>query len=107
MRARDKIISNFEKLERTLRRFRLSNDVIQETIEHEKAHFDKATELGYSPQIKLRIQREGLRLVGLYAIIDVSSINRQDNPQIAFAPKNPSYIDMNTDQGYGAPGGVI
>ncbi len=65
----------------------------RETLEHEKAHYDKACKLGYESEFELRYGRNCFTRITIRLKGDVSE---QDLIAIANAPENPSWEDEMT-----------
>jgi hypothetical protein len=61
-------------------------------INHEKAHYQKAKDLGYSPLVKLVIEKTGLTFIEI--IFKNCEISPIDAIEIALAPIDPSLDDL-------------
>jgi hypothetical protein len=66
--------------------------------EHERAHFDKLIELGYSPDYYVIILYDSSDplLVGASIDFDESKVSPKDLALISLAPKDPSFRDLRT-----------
>ena len=66
-----------------------------ETIEHERAHYNKARELGYETEFKLRFGRNCFTMITL-EFKGEREVSDEDLIAIAEAPENPSFEDYMT-----------
>ncbi|MDP2628690.1 MAG: hypothetical protein Q8P15_02205 [Nanoarchaeota archaeon] len=78
----------------------LSREQKREFVEHEKAHYDKALELGFNPVygwsqygIKLPFVNKYLSYKMAHVTIKITSEKIPCIKKIVDAPKNPSFLD--------------
>lgn len=99
-----KTFSRIGQLERVLKRLRREAGIdmtrVREIVEHERSHYEKATQLGYKPSYQLIVTRaddskrsymEGHALVTI-----PGEVKREDSIEIALAPSDPSFDDVNS-----------
>jgi len=83
-------------LRRALERIKWSGD-IKNAISHERSHFNKAQELGYSPKYGVMIIKTNLfefRIVSKYALVELDKkASPEDSREISLAPENMGVED--------------
>ncbi len=96
MRIEAKVFGTLEELEKGLRTLPLTEQTIQDTLEHERDHYAKAVEIGCSPFYGLRIKKDDAgRIIGGDALVLTEGLCGEDLRNVALTPKNPSYQDVN------------
>lgn len=72
---------------------KFKSEVIDSTIQHEKAHFEKAKQLGYNPTYDAVVFKN---LFGIYidCRVEHEQATKSDLLKIALAPENPSIEDL-------------
>lgn len=68
-----------------------SEKEIIDILEHERAHFNRALELGYKPRYLVQVDSDLTKVLGL--AVDVPDVTSMDLRQIALAPSVPSFCD--------------
>ncbi len=71
------------------------NQIPDETIKHEMAHYNKALELGYETEFELRFGRNCFTRITI-EFKDRDKVSDEDLIAIAEAPENPSWEDRMT-----------
>jgi len=71
----------------------MGKKIPRETLEHERAHYDKACELGHEAEFELRYGRNCFTRITIKL---KGNVSEQDLIAIAKAPKNPFWEDEMT-----------
>lgn len=95
MSEKVKIYRNLSAMVKDLKIFRTPESEISEIVRHEKAHYNKAVELGYKPQYCLVFSNiEQLKFRPSIRIAENKNLSDSDLKKILMAPKDPSDRDL-------------
>ena len=86
--------NSYEEFESTLTKLNVDRRARKMYLEHERAHFEKARELGYTPQYVARLVVDNPSVIILAAVDFDREPTPSDMVKICLAPKKPSKEDL-------------